>query len=281
VTEPVDLALRFAADHPEGAARIVQSLPPAEAAAFLGACPAIVAARLLELLAPAVAGQALKAMSRAAVGERLSVAAVRPAAIALRTLDAVEADALLDACDTSAARRIRRHLALPEHAVAAWADQDYIAFGPRTTAAEALETLRATGAGVSGVVFVIAEQRRYQGLLTIADLVRLGLGANLTRHRRRVPALLDRTPLQAARGRPEWDELGALPVVDRQDRLIGALTRAALGRGLAQTTGVGHTAPSGDMVMAISSAYYDGMSGMLRTVLGSGAAVQKEDGDDG
>ncbi|MDH3232345.1 MAG: hypothetical protein OEQ29_02380 [Alphaproteobacteria bacterium] len=271
MVEPVDLALRFAVDHPDAAARVLQTLDGAAAGAFLEAAPVETAALLCERMTPASAGQALWCMHRKAAGARLAAAAPRLMALALRTLGAGEAERLLAQCDAASARRIRRHLAMPEDVVASWIDKDFAVFGVQATAADVLAALRGAQNADNGVVYLVGEGRKYRGLLTLPDLLKLGAGATVMRHRRSVPPLYERTPLQAARQRQEWDDLGALPVVDRQERLIGALSRAGLSRGLANTAALGLQGVSGDAIMAISTAYYEGLNGMLRTVLEAGA----------
>jgi magnesium transporter len=271
VVEPVDLALRFATDHPDAAARILQTMDGAEAAAFLEACPVDAAVGLCERMTPATAGQALWRMHRAAASARLEATIPRQAALALRTLGATEAERLLDHCDVGTARRIRRHLALPDDVVGSWIDRDFAAFGAQATAADVLEALRVASNADSGIVFLVGEGRKYRGLATVSDLLKLGAGATVMRHRRSVPPLHERTPLRAARQRAEWDQLGALPVVDRQDRLVGALSRAGLTRGMESTAARDRQGVSGDAVLAISTAYYEGLGGILRNVIEPGA----------
>jgi Mg/Co/Ni transporter MgtE len=267
VAEPIDLALRFAADHPDAAARILQTLESADAAAFLEACPVEVAVTLIERMTPAAAGQALWRMRRAAACARLEAAAPRPAAYALRTLNSAEAERLLAKCDAAATRRIRRHLALPDDVVGSWIDRSFAAFGAQATASDVLEAIRGKTPADSGVIYLVGEGLIYRGLLTVPDLLKLGAGATVMRHRRAVPPLNERTPLQSAQQRTEWDELGTLPVVDRRDRLVGALSRAGLRRGLESTAAHNRQGLSGDAIMAISTAYYEGLGGMLRTVI--------------
>jgi len=156
--------------------------------------------------------------------------------------------------------------------VGSWVDREFAAFGAQATTADVLETLRRKPNADAGVVFLVGEGRKYRGLATLHDLLKLGAGATVMRHRRSVPPLNERTPLHAARQRVEWDELGALPVVDRQDRLVGALSRAGLSRGLEGTAARRRPGGSGDAIMALSTAYYEGLGGMLRTVIEPGAA---------
>ena len=199
----------------------------------------------------------------------------------LRTLGITEAERLLTHCDAVTVRRIRRHLALPDDVVGSWVDRDFAAFGAQATAAEVLKALRVSPFSDSGIVFLVGEGRKYRGLVTVTDLLKLGAGATVMRHRRSVPPLHERTPLHAARQRADWDQFGALPVVDRQDRLVGALSRAGLARGMQSTATRDREGVSGEAVLAISTVYYEGLGGMLRALIEPAAGEASKDTDNG
>lgn len=279
MVDRLDLALQFAQTHPEEAARTLENLPDGDAAELLAILPAKVAAEILEQMVPAAAAKMLKAVRRATAGKHLSAMAPRAAAAVLRSLSKEISDRLLAHCEGLAGRRIRRHLTFPEDAVGAWANADYVAIDEKSTVAQAAEAVRQKGANESAAILVVGEGQEYQGLIAAADLLRLTPKNRLSRHvRKDIVPLLDRTPLSAARRRPDWDLHAELPVVDRARRVVGTLSRQGLARGLAGGGAAASPRVPGDAVMELSAAYYDGMSGLLRTLMepGSNKDPQKE-----
>lgn len=103
----------------------------------------------------------------------------------------------------------------------------YVAVRGTATAGDALDAVRRSVLAPEhlATVFVIDEQRRYRGLVRLADLVRAEPGRPVSSlaEAAHAYARADEDAAEAAR-RLQQRNIEALPVLDREDRLIGALT---------------------------------------------------------
>ncbi len=103
----------------------------------------------------------------------------------------------------------------------------YLSVRTNDACARALEQVRASSlrADELRAVFVIDEQRVYQGFVLIADLVRADGQARVGHvlAGEDVAVTVDEPRLRAARLLQEYD-LPAIPVVDRERRMVGAIT---------------------------------------------------------
>jgi magnesium transporter len=238
-----EIARRFAASHPADAAAALESLDPEAAAAFMaGLEPAIAAALLAELparMAAAVLSAVTVEQAAAAAG------AMRPraAAAVLRLLPKRRYEAVAGKLDGTAAAHFHRHLSYPDDTVGAWMEPGVPTFRDRMTAAEALAGLRASDDTGAWPLFMVGDGQRYAGTVALPALVR------------------------AAPDRPEWHSFEALPVIDGERRLVGALARAAMLAGIAGLPPPSrHRIPSATL-LELSSSYYAGMTQLLQAVM--------------
>ena len=91
-----------------------------------------------------------------------------------------------------------------------------------------------------------------------------------------------RLPAQALlaglREHPGWREASTLPVVERGDRLVGALTHGALLRALSMEQGTPTPRRAEDTLVGIAGAYWFGVSTLIQALVGL-LPVERREGE--
>lgn len=228
-----DLTHAYLAAHPVDAARELERLAPAEAAALLAQDPVRLTAAVVEAMLPAAAAACVEgvAVERAA----LLVGTLRTSSAAgiLRHLPESTVRALLEALPTAKAIACRALLRYPEDAVAALADTTAPCLAAGTRVDEALDLLRGHDAEATSGVYVVDGDLRLTGIVPIATLLRAGAQVRLQALQRPVAALPALMPLGAAAGHEGFSSANELAVVEHGGRFFGTLSAATLRRALA------------------------------------------------
>ena len=227
------LTLAFLADHPAEAARVVETLPVPDAAALLAEIPARIGAPVLTAMLTTAAARMLAALDDAHVLALLTQAGTQTSVALLRHVPDPRRTCLIDGLPTVAALASRMLLGFPEDAVGAWADPAVIALAPTTTATQALQRVRqGQETGVERILVVDAE-RKLLGDVSLEALLHapesMTVAALMHPTATTLPAMM---PIAAATALRAWEEGSALPVVDREEHLIGVLHRSALSRAM-------------------------------------------------
>lgn len=104
--------------------------------------------------------------------------------------------------------------------------------------------------------FVIDRNQRLLGYVELADLLRADPSTLLGRLVRPSPhRLAAQTLLTGLREHQGWRDVSTLPVVERDDRLVGAFTHAALQRALSIEQAIPAGNPAVDMLVGMTGAY--------------------------
>jgi CBS domain-containing protein len=203
---------------PAGLSELVARLPPDDGAAVLEAVGPAEAAEALSRARPRLGGRMISSLGAEPAGEILTAMAIDDAVAALRHVEAGRGAELLERVPGRRAAELRRLLALPPHTAGGLMTTDV-----RTAAQdEPLEAVRARLAAdpppLEGLATVFLEDAggRYVAALTPTALL---AGAPP----RRLPALAVDTPLDDVIDVFALEDVLALPVVDGEGRIVGAV----------------------------------------------------------
>ena len=255
------LSLAFMRAHPAQAARVLEAVPPADAAALLARVPARLGGPVLGAMLPTAAARALGGLqdehSLALLGElgtQFVVAVLRHVAEPRRAR-------LIAGLPTASALASQLLLGYMEDAVGAWTDPDVLALPGTTRAADALERVRHMQ-GIVQRAFVTSAEGRLEGWVPLPALLRAPAGAGLASIMSRPEAVLAaHTPLAGAVAHPGWERSSMLPVVESGERLLGVLTRDALARALRRVSRPAPAAAGGSLAGMLTRGYWDALSG--------------------
>lgn len=269
MAERRDLTIAFIRGRPGEAARVLEQLPPADAAALLADVPARISSGLVARLHPPFAARCLEHLS----GER-SVTLLRragaPAAAAiLRHVPGARRGELLGELPAPAALACRILLRHPGDTLGAIADVDVPTFPPETTVREALARLRSREDDSGDFLYVLDAERRLRACIRPRALLQvtgtLSLGAVPAAD---VPSLSAKATAASVRDHEGWTAHSTLPVVDRGRRFVGALRQAALVQALARRRPPEPAAAEEGVMEVLGETCWSGFSAILEAAVG-------------
>lgn len=253
------LARALLSDQPVQAARLLDRAEPGDVAQLLAELPPAEAAAVFRELSPAPAAASSIAMpDEILAGIALALPLDRAAAI-LRRLEPMRCDALLEQFDTDRQIHLRALLAYPENSAGAVADPLALALPEDISVREAQRQMRGAERHLFYHVFIIARDRTLRGTLAMQELMsarpRQPLAAVMQRDAVAIDAF---TPLATVIVHPAWREFDALPVVDTDRKLIGAIRHRMI-----RQMALEPAHPFMDTIVSLSEMYWAGLSGIL------------------
>jgi magnesium transporter len=255
------LSLAFMRAHPAEAARVLESVGPAAAAALLARVPARLAGPVLAAMLPNAAARTLASVGDEEALALLGGLGTQPLVAILRHVAEPRRARLIAGLPTTAALASQMLLGYVEDTVGAWTDPDVIALAGATRAADALERVRHVEAAVSRV-FVASANGTLEGWVPLPVLLRAPAGASLAAIMKQPDAVLSaQAPLAGAAAHPGWARASILPVVQPGGRLVGVLSRDALTRALGRGSPALRAAPGGTLGGMLARGYWDALSG--------------------
>lgn len=259
------LSRAFAESHGAEAARVLEELPADDTAHFLAELTPQLAASLLRHMSPPYCARLFEALGDERAAGLYRVAGPQAAAQVLQQFSGERQAQLLALLPVSMAVAIRLLIGYPEGTCGACMNPWPLALMRDTTAADALKQVRAFDGEIGDCVFVTDEQRRLQGVTALDALVRAAPAAPLEALMVPPAHTVSALAMTAAiAGNPGWDFFHVLPVVERENRLVGALHRHAVAAGLA----TGSAAAPG-VAEGVAGAYWQTISVLAQVVVGA------------
>lgn len=226
-TDLAALKSELASSNPDQVAQLLPTLTPTEQALVYRVLPKSTALYVFELLDNDEQASLVEAMSmpdavavieQLDADDRIHLIDELPARVAKRVVGAL---------DESTQDSVRSMLGYEPGTVGRILSPHYVSVRRAATAADAVAAVQASGLRSEhlNTVFVIDEERRYQGLVRLADLVRADPAASVAVIAEAIDVVASATDDAAVAARAlQRRDLDALPVLDREGRLIGAVT---------------------------------------------------------
>lgn len=252
----------------------------AELAAELG--PAA-GARLLSRVAPAVGADALDALGETEAAAILDELSPHRAAALLRLLDRDSAEARIARETPACAAQVRRLLAHLPDSAGALMDPAVLALAPDVRAADALAAVRVQPGRCRHYLYVVDRAGVLVGVLSFVELIAAGedsrLGDIMSREVGRLRAA---DGVAAIRAHPGWQRWRALPVIDEQGALLGAIGRETY-VGLQRRAGAAPEAAPLSLALSLAELFWYGLAGMTEGLATAGerARSRRTEGDRG
>ncbi len=279
MTSSEELSYAFLEAHPADAARVLERLSATEAGALLQSAPLRIASPVLRHMLPLPGAHCLEQLSDDEVTGLLRGTGVQAGVALLRYFGAERRARLLSQLPTALTLAFELLLGYPEDSVGAWMDPRALALPADMTVGESLERVRRSDETLIADPFVIDRHQRLLGYVELADLLRAAATTSLGRLVRPCPHRLPtQTPLAGLPEHQGWHEASTLPVVERGERLVGALTHASLQRALsiAQSKPTPHRTE--DTFAGIAGTYWFGVSALIQALV-SLLPVQRSEGE--
>ncbi|MDQ1316266.1 MAG: hypothetical protein QG662_2375 [Pseudomonadota bacterium] len=274
-----ELSYAFLEAHPADAARVLERLVPASAAALLQSAPSRLASPVLRQMLPLAGARCLESLDDGETAGLLRGVGAQAGVALLRHFGAERRARLLTLLPTALTIAYELLLGYPEGTVGAWMDPRALALPADMSSSESLERVRHAEDAPVTDPYVIDHSQRLLGYVELADLLRAHATTPLTKLVRPCSHPLPAQSLLAGlREHPGWREASTLPVVDRGDRLVGAITHAAMQRALSIEQSAPAQRGPEDTLAGIAGAYWFGVSGLIQGLV-SLLPVERREGE--
>ncbi len=220
---------RYCLDHPFDAARRVEHIGARASAPALAEQPATVLVPLVRRLSPGVAAELLDALPDALVKDLLTEILPNEALRVLAPMEAAARDRCIGLLDPRVARDITALMAYPEDSAGRLMDARVTAFRGTTTVAQALAALRRARSRTARSLFLIDDDNRLTGKVTIQDVAVSDPATPLSALAEPIAAAVSPLdPGEEVAEALERHRLADLPVVDTDGILLGVVYHATL-----------------------------------------------------
>jgi magnesium transporter len=278
------LARAYAKEHPGRVARLVEVAPPESLAAFLESLDEEAAAGVIARAVPLAGAQALAILSPAAAAK--IVAHLDPLQVApvLRRIDADKYGAIVAELPKETRGLIERLMSYRTDQAASRMDPRAPAVSKESTAGQTLELVRAAADGALNYVYVLEDDQRLTGVVSMRELMLAAPGAAVAEVMTPDPDRLRADdPLTAVLAHPAWKKTHALPVVDEQNRYLGVIRYSAFRRLETEVGLTSGSAAAADTSAALAELFFLGSTaiGRLAEAAVLGAPKAKDGASDG
>ena len=223
------LSVAFVEVHPAESARVLESLPPSDSAEFLAAVTSRLAAPVLRHLAPAFCAKVVERLDDEAIVRLLETMGFQEVSQLLQRVPVERQTRLLGRLPVATAIAVRLLIGYPKGTCGAAMDPSPLVLAPEATVAEALEQLRQFEGDLGDCLFVCDSQRRLVGVMALGELVRAAprvtVASVMSTPQHGLSALAS---VASTTQHPGWNHFHVLPVVERENRLVGAAHRHTL-----------------------------------------------------
>jgi Mg/Co/Ni transporter MgtE len=258
------LSVAFVEGHPTEAARVLEGFNIGDSAEFLAALAPRLAVPVLRQLRPAFCARLFEQLNDGQIGGLLHAMGPQEVAQLLQRVSVERQTQLLARLPVATAVAVRMLIGYPKGTCGAVMDPAPLVLSPDATVGEGLEQLRQFEGDPGDCVFVCDAQRRLLGVVGIAGLVRAALRGSLKSimepSEYTVTALAS---IASTAGYEGWERCHILPVVERENRLVGALHRRVLRRELG--SGVAPSEPP--LATGAAGAYWETLAALTEGVV--------------
>jgi Mg/Co/Ni transporter MgtE len=217
---------RLSEMHPSDLAEILEDLAPAEREAVFNSLDEEVAAETLEEVEPKLQKALLETLDEEKIADIVEEMDPGAAADLLAELPQEQSDAILEEMEPEERQEMEELLEFDEHSAAGSMTTDFVSVGKEATVAQAVQALRTFDGDPESVteVYLVDEKRVLTGVVSLSRLV-------MAQPETRLKILAEPRVLSCPADMRQ-DELAemfdkynlhALPVVDVQGRLVGAV----------------------------------------------------------
>lgn len=270
------LARAFMESHPPRAAIVLAQMPVERAAAVLTAVPARVGASILREMTVAYASDCIDQLDAIHAAPMLAELKPGDAAGVIRALKVERREPVLEALAPGVRDPITRMLANPDGTAGAVMDTTIFHLPADIIVADARARLLRAAHELLYYLYIVDRDRRLIGVLDIPELMHAPA-------RDRVSALMHRdvdflsvwVPVALVRQHAGWQRFHAMPVVDEEMHLLGAIRYQTLRKLERDASGVRE--PAGLTAGALAELFQLGTTGMVAGLAATAASLRDAD----
>jgi Mg/Co/Ni transporter MgtE len=258
----------FLSLHAESAARLLESMPVAQANAVLASVDAAVAAPVLSHMLPTYVARCIEEQTPGESALLLERLGSQEAAAVLRHL---ERDARAAALGPQWVMAFKLLLSYPVNTVGAWVEPRVLTLPDDCNAGEARERIARSQQAAQARIYVLDRARRIRGAIRGLTLLQVQNRKSLTAILEPAAALWAREPLATALEHGVWERNTEAPVINREEEFVGVISYADLRKAYKQLTHTGEATSERDLaevteLMAIGAgSLWQSLGELMRT----------------
>ena len=253
--------------YPIEAARILEQLPSADVAALLSALSSSVRILLITSMLPEKVIDCLATMTMVDFASLLSDIPGSSAAAIIRLLPSEKSEQLTVQLSAKSRKNIQQYLKYPDASAGALLQPQVDILLENITVADAIHRIERLDHFVSNEIYAINDAHQLVGIISPGRLL------TSPRHVRLTEILIRRTYSVSAYATadqlyslPGWEIYRRLPVVDRENRLLGALHFSTVLDSVTKVDDVISRDPL-DGILSVTGLYWHSMANLLDSML--------------
>lgn len=263
------ISLAFLKRQPKAAAELLRDFEPEQAAEFLRRTPAALVTPVIHEMASWPAARVLSLMPKPSAAKILRELPSTEAETLLRLMPSELRDRVLTHMPASVAKSFRSKLAFPVSTIGAWMDTGVPFFTKDNSVDDCLELVKRQQSRLAGVLTVVDYSRHLVGLVQIEKLLTSEGSQTLAQLLETdVEALPARATLWEVQHNEGWVRFPTLPVVDRNNILLGVLTHSALKAGTAKSRQTLAKGFKFSLIANMARAFFVVCSGLIGVISG-------------
>lgn len=230
------LAAAYFELHPESAARLLESMPAAEAHAVLAAVDVATAAAVAGHMLPTYAALCLELEEPGKTAQLLERLGSREAVGVLRHLSNERREAVLGCLGSQWLMAFKLLLSYPTNTIGAWVEPRVLTLPDDCTAGDARDRIARSEHAAPARIYVLDRSRRLRGAVRGVALLQVSTRKNIASILEPAEALWARDSLATAQEHPVWERHTEAPVVNRDEEFIGVISYTDLRKAFRETT---------------------------------------------
>lgn len=269
MSDPNLLSLAFLQSRPRAAAALLQEFTPEDCVEFLQDMPVAVLVPVVDAMASWPAARTLSLMPVEITADVLQGLPDTETESLLRLMNHEQRDAVLAELPGAIAQGFARKLVYPVSAVGAWMDASVPCFALDSSVDHCLDLVKRQQTRLGGIVIAVDDRHRLVGLAEVEKLLTTEGSARLADLLDRQAAPLSaRATLWEVEQHEGWTHYPSLPVVDRHQTVLGALTHSALRAGTARAAERTDHPLRFSILAHMGRAFIVALGGLLATLTG-------------
>ncbi len=263
------ISLTFLKRQPKAAAELLRDFSPQQCADYLIEVPVEHLTPVIHQMASWPAARVVSLLPEPLIAEILRALPYADSETLLRLMTQELRDAVLKELPSSLAKSISRKLVYPLSTVGAWMDANVPFFTPDNSVDDCLELVKSQQSRLASVLVVVDYARHLVGLVEVEKLLtsdgQLLLSELIDT---KVEPLTTRATLWEVKENDGWISFPTLPVVGRNNILLGVLSHSAMQKGLAKPQGSSHQNLKFSMVAHMGRSFLVVLVGLLEVISG-------------
>lgn len=267
--EELNFALKFIAEHPQSAIRIIERSSIEAVAGMVAAVPPDYITPMLKYMMPDYAARLFKILTPEKASVLLSTMDANAVANILRQVDTESRNNILKELPSYLRKSTELLLEFPLNTVGAWMSPHLLAVAGDLKCKNVLKYLMAGEKhDDSEYIFVVDREGTYLGRTQFLDVLKANENQLVsTVMDKSCPSLPAQMVLAQSREHRSWDYFDVLPVTSREEKLLGILQHHTLRQALKQKQSVSHEGnKSTDPISSIFEVYGQSLLALLNTV---------------